>query len=91
MVSYNGPMGKTEKLLTKLLNLRGSFTFSELSTLLARLDYQISQGGKTSGSAVAFLHPERDAITLHRPHPSNELKPYQKKEIIEKLKNSGLI
>lgn len=42
--------------------------------------------GKTSGSKVAFIKEENKKISIHKPHPSNILKPYQINEIIKKLK-----
>lgn len=56
-----------------------------------QLGYEIDNKGKTSGSAVSFIHPQKHTMTIHRPHPGNILKPYQVKHIIEELKNAGKI
>lgn len=52
---------------------------------------ELSHRGKTSGPSISFFHPDCEEIRMHKPHPGNELKPYQKREIITKLRESGLI
>ena len=68
-------MSKTEKLIEKLINPTVVMTWDDLTTLLGRLGYTIKQG---DGS-------------LHKPHPSNELKRYVKTQVIEKLKLRGYL
>ena len=52
----------------------------------------IGKLGKTSGSRVAFTHPEiLHIIRLHKPHPGNELKRYQINYLVEELTNQGYI
>ncbi len=82
-------MSKNEKLLTKLLNERESFTWQELVTLLRWLGYRQLEG---AGSRVKFDSGDPQAlINLHKPHPGNELKVYVRRQIIEQLKAGGLI
>lgn len=82
-------MSKDEKLLAKLMNDQGSFTWPELVTLLRRLGYRQIEG---SGSRVKFDNGNPTAmINLHKPHPGNELKAYLKRQIVEQLKSGGLI
>ncbi|MBT2341648.1 MULTISPECIES: type II toxin-antitoxin system HicA family toxin [Pseudomonas] len=82
-------MSKNEKLLAKLLNGQGTFTWSELVTLLCRLGYSQLEG---SGSRVKFENGNPSAmINLHKPHPGNELKAYIRRQIIEQLRAGGLI
>lgn len=82
-------MSKNEKLLAKLLNERVAFTWQELETLLKRLGYTQIEG---AGSRVKFDIGDPSAmITLHRPHPGNELKHYIRRQIIEQLKSGDLI
>ncbi|AZF64423.1 type II toxin-antitoxin system HicA family toxin [Pseudomonas sp. LBUM920] len=82
-------MSKNEKLLAKLLNERVAFTWQELETLLKRLGYTQIEG---AGSRVKFDIDDPSAmITLHRPHPGNELKHYIRRQIIEQLKSGDLI
>jgi len=60
--------------------------------LLTHFGYEKAGKGKTGGSRVKFVHLEtKDIINLHKPHPGNILKRYQVKQIIEKLKDLGLI
>lgn len=82
-------MAKTDKLLTKLKNLNGSFTWQELVVLLGQLGYTKLDG---DGSRVKFDNGDAAAmINLHRPHPGNEVKQYARKQVIEKLRAGGLI
>ncbi len=47
---------------------------------------------KNSGSRRKFIHKEKNIIVIiHKPHPINELKNYQLKDIINALKTSGHI
>lgn len=85
-------MGKKEKLINHLKSKPKDFTFDELETLLGYFSYSKTNKGKTSGSRVIFTSSEnRPAIMLHKPHPGNELKLYQVQQIIEILKQEGLI
>lgn len=85
-------MSKKEKLIKKLLNRNQSFTYSDLKTLLSGLGYEESTRGKTSGSRATFIHSDtKHVIRLHKPHPGNELKIYQKEQVIDELRKSGVI
>ena len=46
--------------------------------------------GKTSGSRVIFKNGE-ERITLHKPHPSNIIKEYNMKEILDFLIKKGFL
>ena len=85
-------MGKLEKLLERLKSGTGTITYQELKYLLSNFGYEELSTGKTSGSRVAFWNVEKqDIIRLHKPHPGNELKDYQRKLIREHLvKNKWL-
>ncbi|MCM1462347.1 MAG: type II toxin-antitoxin system HicA family toxin [Bacteroides sp.] len=61
-----------------------------MQTLLEILGFQLSNKGKTSGSRIKFYN-NMTTIILHKPHPRKELLEYQIKQIIEKLKEDGLI
>ncbi|NSW92203.1 MAG: type II toxin-antitoxin system HicA family toxin [Firmicutes bacterium] len=85
-------MSKHDKLLKRLLSRPRDFTFDELKTLLGGLGYIEDSKGKTSGARIAFIHiDKKHIIRLHRPHPGNELKLYQVDQVIEALKNQGVI
>jgi hypothetical protein len=82
-------MGKKDKLTAKLLNRRATFTWHDLVSLLNMLGYQQLEG---SGSRVKFIHADPPVlISLHKPHPSNNLKQYAKRQLIEALQAGGHI
>ena len=80
-------MGQKEKLIQRLKSRPKDFTFQEAETLLGYLDNK----GKTSGSRVVFESTEHANILLHKPHPNNELKNYQIKQLITFLEQEGLL
>ena len=84
-------MGKHEKLLVRLKSRPKDFTFQELGTLLSGFGFRLSTQGRSSGSAVRFVHDEHAPISLHKPHPSNELKRYIIEYVIERLESERLI
>ena len=83
-------MTQKEKLLRRISSIPKDFSISELYKLMKSLGYSAYTKGKTSGSRIAFYHSEKKMIiNLHKPHPGNELKVYQIKEIIKFLKRTG--
>lgn len=85
-------MGQKEKLIKKLLSNSISFTFEEAETLPGYFSYKRSNKGKTSGSRVIFSSEEyKTKILLHKPHPRKELLEYQIKQLIDQLKQEGLL
>ena len=82
-------MSKEEKLIAELTNLQGTFTWNELVSLLNKLGYIQLQG---SGSRVKFDNGSPEGlISLHKPHPGNEIKRYAKAQVLETLIRQGLI
>ena len=73
-------MSKEEKLKERFKRLPKDFTFEELRRLLRNLGFSEHQKGFTSGSRTMFVR-ERDMILLHKPHPSNQIKPKALKNI----------
>lgn len=73
-------MSQKEKLIKRVRGNPKDFTFEELQKLMKELNFEESNMGKTSGSATRFKGKSNQLI-LHKPHPSNILKPYQIKEI----------
>lgn len=84
-------MSKHEKLLKRFITILVDFTWQELKALLAGFGYIRSRAGKTGGSRVRFDRDGGVPIILHRPHPSPLLKRYQIEQIIQMLKQEGLI
>ena len=83
-------MSKKEKLIKRIKSKPRDFTFEEAITLLLALGFVKSNKGKTSGSRTLF-ELGSTPIALHRPHPRNELAPYQIRDILEVLEGEGLI
>jgi len=85
-------MSKHEKLLKKFLSMPVDFTWQELKSLLSGFGYVQVKTGKTGGSRVRFDHQAGiPPIVLHRPHPSPAIKRYQIEQIVQALRNEGLI
>lgn len=83
-------MGKREKLILKLQSNPKDFTFEEAQALLEACGYKRSNAGKTSGSRVRYIKGTK-IFRMHKPHPRKELLSYQVKELVEELKEEGLI
>jgi hypothetical protein len=85
-------MGQKDKLIEKLKSNPKDFTFEEAESLLGYFSYYRNNKGRTSGSRVMFESDEhKSKIILHKPHPRKELLSYQIKQLIEHLKQEGLL
>ena len=85
-------MGQKDKLIQYLKSKPKDFTFADAETLLGFFGYTRSNKGKTSGSRGIFQSDEfQTKILLHKPHPRKELLEYQIKQLIEQLKQEGLL
>jgi len=84
-------LSKKDKLARRFLSRPADFTFNELVTLLGSIGYFMETIGKTSGSRVVFSNKNGDYIRLHKPHPRNILKLYQIDDLIQNLKEKGLL
>jgi len=82
-------MGKHEKLLVRLKSRPKDFTFQEITTLLAGFGYALNRSG--SGSRVRFEHEHCAPVFMHKPHPSPVLKPYQIDQVLDILRQEGLL
>lgn len=83
-------MSKKEKLIARLLTFPKDFTYDEMRTVLCSLGFEERSKGKTSGSRVEYAK-DNDTILLHKPHPNNELKQYQVRQIVIELRTLKLI
>lgn len=83
-------MSKKEKLIARLKTFPKDFTYEEMRTLLGYLGFEERSKGKTSGSRVEYVRG-KDTILLHKPHPNNQLKPYQVRQIVSELTTLKLI
>ena len=85
-------MGQKDKLIAKLKSNPRNFTFDEAETLLGYFGYRRSNKGKTSGSRVMFINDDnKSKIILHKPHPRKDLLEYQVRQLVEQLKQEGLL
>lgn len=84
-------MGTKEKLRDRFLKMPSDFTFDEMQRLLEGYGYEKSNKGKTSGSRLIFKNGAKRPIMLHKPHPGNIVKEYALKQVLEDLKEAGLI
>ena len=84
-------MGQEDKLVERLKQKPKDFTFAETEKLLGYFGYTRVNKGKTSGSRVMFINEGRAPILLHKPHPRRELLMYQIKQLIDVLRQEGLI
>ena len=83
-------MSTKEKLIQKLKVYPKDFSYDELETLLLQLGFVKKRSGKTTGSAVKFQKGPM-AISMHKPHPSNQLKMYVIKSVISALEREKII
>lgn len=84
-------MGQKEKLIARLLSRPKDFTFLDLETLLGYFAYKRNDKGRTIGSRVMFINDKYASIMLHKSHQRKELLDYQVKQVIDVLKQEGLI
>ena len=85
-------MSSHEKILERFLKLPKDFTWDELKRLVKRYGYYQKNKGKTSGSRVRFENEDSDIyLDLHKPHPNNNLKPYQMTDVLDFLRRIKVI
>lgn len=84
-------MGTRDKLIERFKRIPNDFTFDELERLLSVFGYVRLNKGKTSGSRVIFKGPNGFPIMLHKPHPGNIVKIYALRQVLEELKDKGLL
>jgi len=83
-------MSQKDKLIVRLKSKPKDFTFDEAKSLLDSYGYVMSTSGKTSGSRVCFIRGKK-IFRMHKPHPRKELLSYQINELIDELKQEGLL
>lgn len=83
-------MSKEEKMIQRFKTCPKDYTYSELAALLSRFGYEEDNKGNTSGSRVKFYRArDNRIIMLHKPHPSNVMKGYAMKQVLESLIENG--
>ncbi len=85
-------MGKKDTLTTRFLSMPKDFEQREMDALMAQCGCVRNNRGKTSGSAVQYVHERTTRVfTYHRPHPGNIIKPYILKAARQFLQDVGEI
>ncbi len=84
-------MSKYEKLFERFIKVPTDFTWDELKKILSSFGYSEISKGKTAGSRKKFVDMEGNLILLHKPHPTNIVKKYALKQVIENLTEKGKI
>ena len=84
-------MSTIEKLIDRLRQHPKDFSYADIKRVLESLGYAEDTGGKTTGSAVRFIHYDGDSIRFHKPHPGAELKLHTIKRVADYLKGKGRI
>lgn len=85
-------MARIDTLLKKLCAkpTPANFRFADLEKIMAHFGYLSSNKGATSGSRVKFYHPETKAvISLHKPHPGDEMVKSAVDSVVDFLKEHG--
>jgi len=83
-------MSTKDKLIERFKKQPKDFTWDELVRLLGIFGFAPDNKGKTSGSRVVFIK-DNDAHTVHKPHPSNILKGYAMKQVLDFMIEKGFI
>ena len=84
-------MSRLEKEIDRLKSKPKDYTYDEAKRLLNKLGFFFFFLGKTSGSRVEFRDSYGRKVTLHKLHPSNVIKPYMVKGMLNELKEWRLI
>jgi len=83
-------MSTKDKLIERFKNQPKNFTWEELVQLFGIFGFTVDNKGKTSGSRVLF-EKEGEVHTVHKPHPSNIIKGYAMKQVLDFLIEKGFI
>ena len=84
-------MSKKSKLSERFLSVPKDLTWDELVNFLSFYGYVELGTGKTGGSRRRFSDGKNNSLTMHKPHPSNIVRQYAIRQIIENLKEKGKI
>ncbi len=85
-------MGKKDALTERFLSMPKDLEQREMDALIAQNGCVRNNRGKTSGSAVQYVHQETKRVfAYHRPHPGSIIKPYILKAAKQFLRDIGVI
>lgn len=83
-------MSKFEKSKERILQKPKDYTYTEAKYLLSQLGFNEYTKGKTSGSRIKFYRDsDNRIILLHKPHPSDVMKPGAIKALVDYLISLG--
>jgi hypothetical protein len=83
-------MSTKDKLIERFKKQPKNFTWEELVRLFGLFGFTVDNKGKTSESRVLFVKGE-DVHTVHKPHPSNIVKSYAMKQVLDFMIEKGFI
>ena len=79
-------MSQKDTLIKRLKSRPTDFTIYELDSLMSKCGCRKSVRGKTSGSAIAYIHEGTGKIlSMHSPHPKKVLKKYVIDDVLDFL------
>lgn len=82
-------MSKRDKLVERIKGKPKDLRWEEVVTLCEALGFETISG---NGSRFKFYHKKLDfSLFFHRPHPSNIVKNYVVKQLLNSLTERGLI
>lgn len=85
-------VSQKDELIARLKSKPTDFTIAELNSVMSKCGCTKSNRGKTSGSAIAYVHSDTGSICkVHSPHPQKEIKPYCIRLVIAFLEDAGEI
>ena len=85
-------MNKKDKLIKRFKTQPRDFTFDEVLTLFQGCGFELENKGSTSGSRVKFYNPkDENSFIMHKPHPSNIIKGYMMRDILNFLLTNNYI
>lgn len=85
-------MSQKEDLINRLKTKPKDFTTSELESLMSKCGCVKSNRGRTSGSAIAYVHEKTGRVLkFHSPHPKKELKRYMIDLVLDFLRDIDAI
>lgn len=77
-------MTKKDKNLNKLMGSKAAIQWPELINILESLEFEFFPN-KGGSSHCKFKHPKGAILSICRPHPGNEVRPYILRQIRECL------
>ncbi|WP_063895399.1 type II toxin-antitoxin system HicA family toxin [Burkholderia ubonensis] len=82
-------MSTLEKLRKRIVRIPADFAWDEMVTLLKGLGFK--EKTKKGGSYRTFFDDAGRKIFVHKPHPGSIVKVYSVRDVVEKLREFGLL